>query len=177
MNPSAFTTDLAAMLDRDLRALQRELEAYPDERQIWQAVPGLPNSAGTLALHLTGNVQHYIGACLGGTGYVRDRSAEFARRGVPRAELVAEVERTRLAVKTGLERLAPNAVDHDFPELIAQARLRTGDYLVHLCTHFAYHLGQLDAHRRVVTGNPEGVGALRPAELGSARAAGVGAPS
>ena len=57
----------------------------------------------------------------------------------------------------------------DYPEPIAQARIRTGDYLVHLAMHLAYHLGQLDIHRRVVTGSPEGVGAIRPAELRSAR--------
>jgi len=102
MNSSNFAADLAALLDRDLRALRRELEAYPDERQIWQQVPGLPNTAGTLALHLAGNLQHYIGAQFGGTGYVRDRDAEFARRGVSRAELVAEIERARVAIRTGL---------------------------------------------------------------------------
>src|SRR5580765_5022346 len=105
--PVALSADLAAMLDRDLRALRRELEAYPDERQVWQEVPGLPNTAGTLALHLAGNLQHYIGARWAGTGYVRDRDAEFARRRVPRAELVAEIERTRTVISTGLERVTP----------------------------------------------------------------------
>lgn len=173
MNPSAFAADLAALLDRDLRTLRRELEAYPDERDIWREVPGLPNSAGTLALHLAGNIQHYVGARFGATGYVRNREAEFGRRGVPRAELVAEIERARSAVRTGLERLDPNVIDETYPEIIVQSRIRTGDYLVHLCAHFAYHLGQLDAHRRIVTGNAGGVGALRPAELGSARAVDV----
>jgi hypothetical protein len=169
MNSSTFSADLAALLDRDLRALRRQLEAYPDERQIWGEVPGMPNSAGTLALHLAGNVQHYIGARFGGTGYLRNRDAEFARRDLSRAELVAEVERARVAVKAGCERIDPDVLDQDFPEAIARCRLRTGDYLVHLCAHFAYHLGQLDAHRRVVTGNAAGVGAMNPGELGSAR--------
>jgi len=166
---ATLPADVAALLDRDLRALGRELEAYPDERQIWREVPGLPNSAGTLALHLAGNVQHYIGARWGGTGYVRDRDAEFARRAVPRAELLAEVERARKAVAAGLERVPPGALDEDYPETIGHSRIRTSDYLLHLCTHFAYHLGQLDAHRRLVTGHAQGVGALKPEEVGSAR--------
>jgi hypothetical protein len=170
MTRTALAADVAAILDRDLRALRRELEAYPDERQIWLEMPGMPNSAGTLALHLAGNLQHYIGARWAGTGYLRDRDAEFARQGVPRAELVAEIERARAAVATGLARVEPDALDGDYPETIAQARIRAGDYLVHLCTHFAYHLGQLDAHRRFVTGNRQGVGAMRPAEVASARA-------
>jgi hypothetical protein len=171
VNGSTFAADLAAQLDRDLRALRRELEAYPDERQLWSQAPGMPNSAGTLALHLAGNVQHYIGARFGGSGYVRNREAEFARRDISRAELVAEVERARAAVRTGFGAMDPEALDRDFPEVIGGSRLRTVDYLVHLCAHFAYHLGQLDSHRRVVTGNSAGVGALKVSELGSARPA------
>ncbi|HKT61438.1 MAG TPA: DUF664 domain-containing protein [Gemmatimonadales bacterium] len=164
-----LASGVAAILDRELRTLRRELEAYPDERQIWQDVPGLPNSAGTLALHLAGNLQHYIGARWGGTGYVRNRDAEFSRRGVGRAELVAEIERARAAITAALSRVPEEALEQDFPELIAEAHIRTDEYLVHLCAHFAYHLGQLDSHRRIVTGNAAGVGAVRPVELGSAR--------
>jgi hypothetical protein len=162
--------DVAAILDRDLRTLAREVEAYADERDLWRLPPGMPNSGGTLALHLAGNIQHYLGARLGGTGYVRDRPAEFALRGVPRAELLGRIEAAREAVRTAAA--TPVDIEADFPEVISDARLTTGDYLVHLCTHFAFHLGQLDYHRRLVTGDGAGVGAMRPAELGSARPAG-----
>jgi Protein of unknown function (DUF664) len=165
-----MTPDLVGgILDRDLRALRREIEAYPDERQLWQPAPGLPNCGGTLALHLAGNLQHYIGARWGGTGYVRDRDAEFARREVPREELIAEVERARVAVAAGLARMPAVALSVDYPEIIGRSRVRTDEYLVHLCTHFAYHLGQLDSHRRIVTGSGAGVGALNPNEIASAR--------
>jgi hypothetical protein len=166
---TSLAAGVAAILDRELRTLRRELEAYPDERQIWQAVPGLPNTAGTLALHLAGNLQHYVGARLGGTSYVRNRDAEFSRRNVPRAELLADIERARTAIAAALPQLPADALTRDYPEPISDAHIRTDEYLVHLCAHFAYHLGQLDSHRRIVTGNPAGVGALRPIELGSAR--------
>lgn len=166
---------IAAILERDLQTLRREVEAYPDERGLWQAVPGISNTAGTLALHLTGNLQHYVGARLGGTGYVRDRAAEFARRNVPRAELLREIDAARSAVRLGLAHLSEAQLAADYPESIAGVRVATGDYLVHLTTHFAYHLGQLDYHRRVVTGNASGVGAMRPAELSSVRPMGAGA--
>jgi hypothetical protein len=169
--PVAFAADLAAMLDRDLCALRRELEAYPEERQIWQPLPGLSNTAGTLALHLAGNLQHFVGARWGGTGYVRDRDAEFARRDVPRAELIAGIEQARMAVATGLGAVGADELDAEYPELIGGCRIRTGDFLVHTAVHLAYHLGQVDYHRRVVTRNAEGVGAVKPAELGSARKA------
>jgi hypothetical protein len=167
--PVPLAADLAALLDRDLRTLRRELEAYPDERQIWQAVPGLANTAGTLALHLAGSLQHFVGARWGGTGYVRNRDAEFARRDVSRAELIAEIERARAAVAAGLRAIRPEETDAEYPERIGGCRVRTGDFLVHTAVHLAYHLGQVDSHRRMITGNGEGVGAVRPAELGSAR--------
>jgi uncharacterized protein DUF664 len=169
MTPALAATDVAVILDRDLRALRREVEAYPDEQQLWRMLPGVSNCAGTLALHLAGNLQHYLGAKFAATGYVRDREAEFARRDVPRGELIAEIERARAAVAAGAGAIDETALHADFPELVAEARVRTGDYLVHLCTHFAFHLGQIDLHRRIVTGNAEGIGAVRPVEIASAR--------
>jgi hypothetical protein len=59
----------------------------------------------------------------------------------------------------------------DFPERIAGSRIRTDEYLIHLMVHFAYHLGQLDYHRRAVTGSNASVDAMRPALLSSARPA------
>lgn len=160
-------TYVAAILDRDLRALRREVEAYPDERELWVRVPGITNVAGNLVLHLAGNLQYYIGTILGRTGYVRDRPAEFARRDVPRAELLREIETARAAVKAALE--GPVDIEADFPESIIGMRVRTGDYLIHLATHFTYHLGQLDYHRRFVTKHDKGIDAVRPSELSSAQ--------
>ena len=73
---------IAGILARDLRALRREIESFGDESDVWRVPPGISNSAGTLALHLAGNIQYYIGTVLGGTGYLRDRDAEFALRDV-----------------------------------------------------------------------------------------------
>ena len=89
-------------------------------------------------------------------GYVRDRDAEFADAGWPRAETVTEIERTRTVISSGLARVTPEELREDYPEPIAESHVRTEEYLVHLCTHVAYHLGQLDSHRRIVTGNAAG---------------------
>jgi Protein of unknown function (DUF664) len=156
-----------AILDRDLRALRREIEAYPEEDSLWLQPAGISNSAGTLALHLAGNVQHYLGARLGATGYVRDRPAEFARRNVPRAEVVQQIEAARQSLAAAEN--AGSDLPSDFPEVIGNLRFETGDYLIHLVSHFAFHLGQIDYHRRVVTGQTDGIGAVRTAELRSAR--------
>lgn len=160
---------MATILDRDLRTLRREVEAYPNDRALWQEVPGISNVAGTLTLHLAGNLQHYIGARMGQTGYVRDRAAEFARRDVPRPELLSQIEAARAAVKAALSRAPEPDLTAEYPETVGGSKVSTGDYLVHLTTHFAYHLGQIDYHRRVVTGKAFAVDAIRPSELSSAR--------
>jgi Protein of unknown function (DUF664) len=159
-----------AIFERDLNTLRREVEAYSSDQQVWQIVPGLTNSAGTLVVHLAGNLQHYLGARLAGNGYVRNRDAEFSRRDVPRVTLNSEIEAAREAMRAGLAALSEAQLAEEYPEIIAGARLITGVYLVHLTTHLTYHLGQIDYHRRVVTGADVAVGAVRPSELSSAGA-------
>jgi hypothetical protein len=160
---------VAAILDRDLRALAREVEAYSDEHDLWRLPPGVTNSSGTLALHLAGNVQHYFGANLGDTGYRRDRPAEFADRDVPRPEILRRIEVARAAVRAAANRVDESTLSADFPEVIGGVRVVTGEFLIHLVSHFSYHLGQLDYHRRIVTGDPRGIGAVRTTELATAR--------
>jgi uncharacterized damage-inducible protein DinB len=160
---------VAAILDRDLRALAREVEAYPDEAALWQLPEGILNSAGTLVLHLTGNIQHYLGARLGNTGYKRDRPAEFSARGVPREALLRQIEAARGAVRSTVQKLTAEALELDFPEVVGGMRVVTGEYLVHLVSHFDYHLGQVNYHRRLVTRDSRGVDAIRTGELSSAR--------
>ena len=167
MKAVSLLAAVTAILDRDLGALRRMIEVYPDERDLWRLPPGLTNSAGTLALHLAGNLQHYFGARLGATGYVRDRPAEFASRDVPRAAILREIEAARDAVRLVSQRGVD--LDSEYPEVIGDVRVNTGEYLIHLVSHFGYHLGQIDYHRRVVTGQTVGVNAVRVAELGSAQ--------
>jgi hypothetical protein len=168
-----MASDLAMMVERflrrELRSLRLELEAYPDERLIWALPPGAPNSAGTLALHLAGNLRHYIGALLGGSGYVRNREEEFAARDVPRAELLANLAEADDAIQSTLPRLTEAELSLPYPEPIREQHLETRDLLIHLATHLAYHLGQVSYHRRLVTGDARGVGALSAAELLTAR--------
>jgi uncharacterized damage-inducible protein DinB len=160
---------VSAILDRDLRALAREVEAYPDDAAVWQTPEGVSNSAGTLVLHLAGNIQHFLGAALAGTGYVRDRPAEFSARGVSRAALLRQIEAARRAVRSAADKTTDEALASDFPEVVGGMRVMAGEYLIHLVSHFAYHLGQVDYHRRLVTRTNRGIEAVRPAELASAR--------
>jgi hypothetical protein len=160
---------VARVLVRDLNAVRRELEAYPDEAAVWALPPGVANSGGTLALHLAGNLQHFIGGVLGGSGYRRDRVAEFARRDVARSALIVELEAAIVAIGLGMSQVSEARLAEEFPEAIAGHRIVTGEWLIHLVAHTAYHLGQIDYHRRLVTKNGATVGAMAVPELGTAR--------
>jgi uncharacterized damage-inducible protein DinB len=166
------TTWISGIITRDLDALRRELASYPDESDLWRILPGISNSAGTLTLHLAGNLQHFFGAVLGGSGYVRNREAEFQRRAVPRHELLAQVDAAAEAVRIGLSRITDADLSRDYPTIVAGTRLLTGDFLIHCAAHLTYHLGQIDYHRRMVTGQPGRIRALAIPELPSARPAG-----
>jgi hypothetical protein len=161
---------VASILTRDLHTLRREVEAYPDEHQLWKIAPGITNPGGTLVLHLVGNLQHYVGKHLGGTSYVRDRPAEFARRNVPRPELLAEIDAAEKAV-AALRKVDESTLRKEFPEAVGGSVVQTGEFLVHIACHFTYHLGQIDYHRRLVTGENTPVPSLRPGELSTARPA------
>jgi len=145
---------------RDASSLRDELQAYPQESEIWATPAGTRNSAGTLVLHLAGNLQHFVGAQFGGTGYVRNRDAEFSRRDVSRADLLAECDAALHAVSLGLAGLVDADLSKPFPVSLAGVTLPTGLALLHMATHLSYHLGQIDYHRRLVTGQFGDVKAL-----------------
>jgi len=162
---------VAGILARDLKALRREVEAYADERDLWRTAPGVANPGGNLALHCAGNLQHFIGGVLGGSGYVRNRDAEFGQRQVPRTELLADIDAAIAAVRRGLERVTPQQWEAQYPLAVGGVTLTTGDLMMHLAVHLGYHLGQVDYHRRLVTGDGTTVGAMLPTDLSTARKA------
>jgi uncharacterized damage-inducible protein DinB len=143
---------LGRVILRDLESLVGQLNGYDDEKDIWRQVPGIANTTGTLALHLAGNLEHYIGAELGQSGYVRDRDAEFDTRDLPRAELLELVEKARTTVQAAIQEIGDESLEEEYPLEVGGSRLTTGLFLLHLAAHLAYHLGQIDYHRRVVTG-------------------------
>jgi hypothetical protein len=55
----------------------RELAAPLTNEQFWKKPFHFGNSFGHLVLHLTGNLNYYLGAQIAQTGYVRDRPREF----------------------------------------------------------------------------------------------------
>jgi len=141
---------LSQLFLRDLEKLKAEISSFKDEKKIWEISGDIKNSSGNLCLHLCGNLQHFIGAMLGNSGYVRNRDAEFSRKDVPIRELVAEIELTTKAVEKTLKELKEEKLEEIFPINVFGYEMTTGFFLTHLATHLNYHLGQVNYHRRLI---------------------------
>jgi hypothetical protein len=162
-----FTDYLRRVIIRDVSSVRAEIAGYSNDAQIWATPPGMNNAGGTLVLHLVGNIRHLIGAQLGRTDYVRDRDAEFNSRNTSRSDLIALVDKAIADAEKGFAAIRDEDLDRAFPVDVGGVRLSTGQLLVHITAHLAYHLGQLDYHRRVVTGSNQPAGTVSIGALSS----------
>ncbi|MEO8568801.1 MAG: DUF1572 family protein [Ginsengibacter sp.] len=143
-------TSITALFERDLNRLIKEIQSYKDDNDIWRIKEGISNSAGNLALHLIGNLNHFVGATLGNTGYVRDREKEFSDKNVPQKKLIEDIGETIVVVRTALKNLSKDDLEKDFPHSFNNIISSTEFVLLHLLGHLNYHLGQINYHRRLI---------------------------
>lgn len=143
--------DVRCLLVRELEGFRREIARFPNDALLWQAAPGVTNPAGNLALHVAGNLQHFVGAGLGRTGYVRHREAEFSTRVGTRAEVDLHLVAAIAAVTSTLDALDDAALSQPMPGAPNGMITRTGLFLLHLVAHTAFHLGQAGYLRRLLT--------------------------
>ncbi|WP_035671960.1 DinB family protein [Flavobacterium sp. 83] len=141
---------LKSLFDRDLNKLKLEIELYQYENEIWHIQKGITNSAGNLCLHIIGNLNTYIGAEYGKTGYIRNRALEFSLKNVPRAELINKIEETIVTVNNALNTISEEDLKKEYPLLVFETKTSTEFMLIHLTTHLTYHLGQINYHRRLL---------------------------
>ncbi|PUV25848.1 MULTISPECIES: DUF1572 family protein [Sphingobacterium] len=141
---------LKSLFYRDLNRLKTEIASYGQEENIWIVDHGIANSAGNLCLHLIGNLQTYIGAEIGKTGYIRNREAEFTLRDIPRSVLLDGIDNTISVVDLALDKLNQEDLAAIYPILVFEEKTTTEYLLVHLTTHLTYHLGQINYHRRLL---------------------------
>ena len=148
---------LIKLLNRDLDKLKTEISSFKDEKNLWiiscdTRLSGgqVKNSAGNLCLHLCGNLQHFIGAVLGNSGYARNREAEFRTKDIPKSELLKEIDNTITAVEKSLNNLKEEKLNEIFPINVFGYEMTTEYFLAHLTMHLGYHLGQINYHRRLL---------------------------
>ena len=144
-----MTASLIELYHRDLDRLGYEIESYQSEAALWSIDKNISNSGGTLALHILGNLNHFIGAVLGNTGYVRDREAEFNDRDIPRTKIVEDIASLKISIETTLTGLSSETLDSTYPISIRKEAMSVRQFLFHLYGHLNYHLGQINYHRRL----------------------------
>jgi len=144
------TEVLRTLFVRDLKKLKIEIESYQVEANLWKVDKKITNPAGNLCLHLIGNLNTYLGATLGNSGYVRDRDAEFSMRNVPQKELIQKIEATIKVADLVLSELTEEQVKGEYPMLVFAEKTSTEFFLIHLAMHLSYHLGQVNYHRRLL---------------------------
>ena len=143
---------LSELFERDLNKLKEEINLYKDENRIWDVKGDIKNSAGNLTLHLLGNLNHFIGAILGNSGYVRNRDEEFSDNHVPRTEIIGNIDKTIGIIKSTLLKVSDQQLKKDYPIKVLKNKetMRTEFFLIHLSGHLNYHLGQINYHRRLI---------------------------
>jgi hypothetical protein len=142
--------DLASTLNSTLvdrftthAARIRELAAFFSENQFWQKAFPFGNSFGHLVLHLTGNLNYYIGAQIANTGYVRDRPREFTDANPPSKE--EALKRFEVTVAKVVETIRSQSVD-DWSRPYSATGTGASNRLaiVLVCeSHMQLHIGQM----------------------------------
>lgn len=146
----SFAGDLALLFGRDLSKLVEQVRAFPSDEAFWQTPPGVTNSAGTLTLHINGNLREYIGRQLGAVSYTRDRPSEFSARGVSREQLIARISELWVLVPSIIASLSETQLEAIYPDVVFDAPMPTRWFLLHLYGHLNWHRGQLDYVRRIL---------------------------
>ncbi len=149
-NEIMITATLKVLYARDLTKLKQELALYSSEKNIWRTDKNIENSAGNLCLHLIGNLNTYIGAELGNTGYVRNRPEEFSQKNILREELVSKIDSTITMLETVVGSLTQDRLKIEYPRTVLNDNVSTEYFLIHLAMHLSYHLGQVNYHRRLL---------------------------
>lgn len=114
------------------------------EEQFWRKPYPYGNSFGHLTLHLTGNLNYYIGAQIAGTGYVRDREREFNESNPPsKAEALRRFdEAIALAVRT-LETQAASDWALEYQAVGAAMCPDRFSIFLRCVSHLFHHIGQM----------------------------------
>jgi uncharacterized damage-inducible protein DinB len=121
----------------------RELAAPLSEEQFWTKPFSFGNSFGHLVLHLTGNLNYYIGAQIAGTGYVRNRPLEFSdTTRKPKAEVLKEFDQAIEVVAGAINSQTADGWSKEYAARGVDARDRF-EIVLQCATHLHYHMGQM----------------------------------
>ncbi len=145
---SVFLQEYSDLIDIELKSVIKSLKNVP-ESSLWETRGTIANSAGVLAQHLTGNLNHYIGSALGNTDYKRNRDIEFKKSDKTKADLVDALEKTRIMIQKVIPSIDPELLNKPFPIENADS-VSTSKMLLKIIQHLSYHSGQLNYLSRIL---------------------------
>ena len=128
---------------KKLAGVVRELATPLNDEQFWAKPFPFGNSFGHLVLHLTGNLNYYIGAQIAGTGYVRDRPLEFSEATRPsKTEVLKKFDEAIEMVLGAINSQTAEDWSKKYTAVGVDSRDRFA--VVLLCaTHLHHHIGQM----------------------------------
>jgi hypothetical protein len=143
--PELDATLASVLADRYYANLARvrELAAPLSEKQFWTKPFPYGNSFGHLVLHLTGNLNYYIGAQIANTGYVRDRAREFTEPNLPSKDEVLKLldEAVTMVIQTIR---GESSADWSKPYSAVGTNCSNRlDMVVQCAAHMQHHIGQI----------------------------------
>lgn len=143
--------ELTSLVTSTLAEYYEEVRERLDERvvplsteQLWRKPYPYGNSIGHLLLHLTGNLNHYIGARIAGTGYVRNRPLEFTDPSKsPKEVVLANFDRTIDMVVTTIRRQSADDLAAPYSDPTEERSRTRFALFVRMAAHAYHHVGQI----------------------------------
>lgn len=142
--------DLKDLFEKHLDQLIQEIAAYKNEEKLWLVEGDIKNPPGNLVLHICGNLNHYIGATLLHTNYERHRDNEFMDKGVSRKELIQKIVDTKAMLSDFFTKTDVEVLFTVYPRDYYGEHKDIGYVTSILIAHLAYHIGQINYHRRLL---------------------------
>jgi hypothetical protein len=126
-----------------LAGVVRELATPLSDEQFWVKPFPFGNSFGHLVLHLTGNLNYYIGTQIAGTGYVRDRPLEFSDATRPsKAAVLKKFDQAIEVVLGAINSQSTEDWSKEYAAMNTNARDRF-EMVLQCATHLDHHIGQM----------------------------------
>jgi uncharacterized damage-inducible protein DinB len=139
---SMIASSLAARYKK-LADVVHELSEPISDEQFWAKPFAFGNSFGHLTLHLTGNLNYYIGAQIAGTGYVRDRPLEFSEATRPsKTDVLKKFDQAIAMVIGTINHQSAEDWSKECTAVGADTQDRFGIVLT-CATHLHHHIGQM----------------------------------
>ena len=141
---SSIVASTLASYCEEVQRKVHDLVAPLSTEQLWQRPYPYGNSIGHLLLHLTGNLNYYIGAQIAGTGYIRDRNREFTEtEKIPKAQVLADFDRAIAMVVSTIRAQSPEDWCAPYSSVDAAAGKDRFTVLMRMSAHAYHHVGQM----------------------------------